>query len=388
MRTVVSHPASRATSPEEPRLGASPAAQVPYPADIDLEAMESEARRKMGEMAYAYYAGGAEDEHLLAENVAAWRRWQLVPRVLVDVSIVDTATTVLGSPVTHPVMIAPTAIQRIAHPDGEAAMARGAASAGTCLVLSSLSTQSLEHVAAAAPDALRWMQVYVLRDRERTVELVARAVEAGYRALVLTVDAPVSGLRRRELRGGVHLPEDLTLPNLSGASTDSAHAGGFMSVVAREFDPALTYDDIGWLAGLSDLPVVVKGVRRVDDAARCLAAGASALAVSNHGGRQLDDERPTADVLAEIVDSVADAGEVYVDGGLRRAADVAKALSIGARAVMIGRPTLWALATDGEDGVAALLRWLEGELRRVMALVGAPDLSALDRSLVCREAAR
>jgi 4-hydroxymandelate oxidase len=364
-----------------PANPASPVPAAPGPAPVDLHADEEAARRLIGEMAYAYYAGGAEDERLLADNVAAWGRVRLHPRVLVDVSSVSAATTVLGSPVRSPVLAAPTAIHGLAHAEAEVATARGVAAAGSCLVLSSLSTRSLEEVAAAAPDAPRWMQVYVLRDRGRTAEMVARAAAAGYRALVLTVDAPVPGLRRREVRGGVHLPADLTLPNLAGASTERAREGGFMAVVAGEFDPALTYDDIGWLAGLSGLPVVVKGVQRADDAARSVEAGAAGVVVSNHGARQLDDAPATADILAAVVDAVDSRGEVYVDGGIRRAADAAKALALGARAVLVGRPVLWSLATGGAAGVEGLFLWFEAELRRVMALCGAPTVADLDRSL-------
>jgi 4-hydroxymandelate oxidase len=252
------------------------------------------------------------------------------------------------------------------------------------MILSSLAACPLEDVAAAAPGAPRWMQVYILRERARTAELVGRAAAHGYGALVLTVDAPVSGLRLREWRMGVHLPDDLALPNLAGDSTESAHEGGFMAVVTREFEPALTPDDIGWLAGLSALPVVAKGVQRADDAVRCVDAGAAAVVVSNHGARQLADAPATADIVAEIVDAVADRAEVYVDGGVRRSPDVVKALALGARAALVGRPSLWALATGGADGVAALLRWYEAELRRTMALCGAATVDALDRSLVRR----
>jgi 4-hydroxymandelate oxidase len=290
----------------------------------------------------------------------------------------------LGSPVSSPVAIAPTAIQGLAHAEGEVATARGAAEVGALLILSSLATCSLEDVAAATPDAARWMQIYILRQRARTEELVHRAAAHGYRALVLTVDAPVSGLRLREWRIGVHLPDDLALPNLAGDSTERAREGGFIAVVTKEFEPTLTPDDIGWLAGLSDLPVVAKGVQRADDAVRCVEAGAAAVVVSNHGARQLADAPATADILAEVVDAVAGRAEVYVDGGLRRAPDVVKALALGAQAALVGRPGLWALATGGADGVAAMLRWYESELRRAMALCGADNVGALDRSLVRR----
>lgn len=369
MRPVVANPASPDPGP-------------PSPPVLDLDLMEQEARRIVGEMPYAYYAGGAEDEHLLAANVAAWARWQLHPRVLAGVSQVTTATTVLGTPVPTPLLLAPTAIQGLAHPDAEVATARGAAAAGAVMVLSSLASRSLEDVAAAAPQATRWMQIYVLRDRGGTAALVDRAVDAGYRALVLTVDTPVPGLRLRELREGVHLPDRLSLPNLIDAATEQAREGGFMALVSRELEPALTLDDIGWLADRSGLPVVVKGVLRADDALRCVEAGAAAVAVSNHGARQLDDAPPTADVLAEVVDEVGNRAEVYVDGGIRRAGDAAKALAMGARGVLVGRPALWAVATGGAEGVAGLLGWLGAELRRVLALCGARDLAGLDRSVV------
>jgi 4-hydroxymandelate oxidase len=384
MRPVPVHP-HRAGAPGDADVGTpGRVAGGAWPMDLSLDDMERDARHGIGEMAYAYYAGGADDERLLAGNVAAWARWELHPRVLAGVADVATATTLLGTAVSSPVAIAPTAIQGLAHAEGEVATARGAADAGALMILSSLATCSLEEVAAAAPDAPRWMQIYILRQRDRTVELVQRAAAHGYRALVLTVDAPVPGLRLREWRAGMHLPNDLALPNLAGNSTESAHEGGFMAVVTREFEPALTPDDIGWLADLSDLPVVAKGVQRADDAVRCVEAGAAAVVVSNHGARQLADAPASADILAEVVEAVAGRAEVYVDGGIRRAPDVLKALALGARAVLVGRPSLWALATGGSEGVAGLLRWYESELRRAMALCGAATVEAIDRSLVRR----
>jgi len=382
MRPVPPHPATDATVHDlvSDELPGGPDPVI----DLSLEELETEARRVIGEMAYAYFAGGADDERLLTGNIEAWARWQLHPRVLAGVASVDPATTLLGTAVSSPVVVAPTAVQGLAYEDGEIATARGAAAVGALMVLSSLASRSLEEVAAAAPGAPRWMQVYILRDRERTVDLVRRAEAHGYGALVLTVDTTVSGLRLRELRGGVRLPPDLTLPNVAGGSAQRAHGGGLMAVVTQEFEPALTPDDVGWLAGLSDLPVVVKGVQRADDAVRSVEAGAAAIVVSNHGARQLADAPPTADIIGEIVDAVGNRAEVYVDGGLRRAPDVMKALALGARAVLIGRPTLWALAAGGADGVASLLRWYETELRRTMALCGAATIGGIDRSLVRR----
>jgi len=362
-----------------------PSGAVELPTDLDLEDVERLARRRIGEMASAYYGGGAEDERLLAENVSAWRGWRLHPHVLVDVSTIDTSTTVLGTPMSTPILAAPTALHCLAHPLGEVATAQGVAAEGATMVLSSLSTCSLEDVAAGAPGGQRWMQVYVLRDRGRTRDLVQRAAESGYRALVLTVDAPVSGHRTRELRGGVHLPPDLSLPNLTERSTAAAHGeGGFMQVVTRHFDPSLTYDDIAWLCDLSGLPVLTKGVLRGDAALRCLESGAAGIVVSNHGGRQLDDAPPTAEALAEVVQAVGSRAPVLVDGGIRRAPDVVKALALGAAAVLVGRPVLWALGAGGPEGVSRLFAWFEAELRRTMALCGAPDVGSIDRSLVRR----
>ncbi len=381
MRPVPAHPASTDAPGHNP---VPVSATAPLVTDLSLDDLERDARHAIGEMAYAYYAGGADDERLLRGNVEAWSHWQLHPHVLAGLAEVSPATSLLGTPVSSPVAIAPTAIQGLAHAEGEVACARGAAAAGALLILSSLATCRLEDVAAAAPDAPRWMQIYILRERARTEELVRRAAAHGYRALVLTVDAPVSGLRLREWRIGVHLPDDLALPNLAGDSTDSAREGGFMAVVTNEFEPALSPDDIEWLAGLSDLPVVVKGVQRADDAVRCIDAGAAAIVVSNHGARQLADAPATADILGEVVDAVDGQAEVYVDGGVRRAPDVVKALALGAKATLIGRPSLWALATGGADGVEALLRWYKSELRRTMHLCGAPRVDAIDRTLVRR----
>ena len=383
MRPVPAHPASPAL--HEPNPGAPRVGQAALDLSLgSLDELEHEARRRIGEMAYAYYSGGADDERLLEGNVEAWGRWQLHPHVLAGLDGVATTTTILGTAVTTPVVVAPTAIQGLAHPEGEVATARGAAAAGALMILSSLATCRLEDVAAAAPDGARWMQVYILRDRGRTEALVSRAAAARYRALVLTVDAPVSGLRVRELRAGVHLPDDLELPNLAGSSTSSARAGGFMAVVTNEFEPALTPDDVGWLTGLSELPVVVKGVQRADDAVRCVDAGAAGVVVSNHGARQLADAPATADILDEVVDAVAGRAEVYVDGGIRRSPDVVKALALGARAVLVGRPSLWALAVGGAQGIEELLAWYGTELERAMALCGAADVGAVDRSLVRR----
>ncbi|MGH9047960.1 MAG: alpha-hydroxy acid oxidase, partial [Acidimicrobiales bacterium] len=253
---------------------------------LDVAALEALAHDRLSPNAWAYYSGGAERERLLEENVAAWSQLRLFPRVLFDVSSVSTASSVLGAPVSMPIVIGPTALQRLADPDGEMATARGASATGAAMVLSSLATCDLEEVAAVAPDAVRLMQVYILKDRGRTAEMVRRAAAAGYRALVFTVDLPVSGLRTREVLSGVRLPDELFLPNLADASSGHGPGWGFIEQVVREFDPALTVDDIAWLSEVSGLPVMVKGLCRADDALRCADAGAVSVVVSNHGGRQ------------------------------------------------------------------------------------------------------
>lgn len=347
---------------------------------MNLHDLEDRARAALSPQSYDYYAGGSDDERTLAENLASWGRLQLRPRVLRDVSAVDTSTTVLGTEVAGPVLVAPTAAHRLAVEEGEAATARGAAAAGALMVLSTLATVSLEDVAEAAPGAPRWFQLYIRRDRGWSAELVQRAEAAGYRAIVLTVDLPVLGHRRRDDRHPPGLPEGLELVHFRGrTSTD----GQWLAATARtDLDSSLTFDDIGWVAEHTTLPVVVKGVLRDDDAAACVDAGAKAVVVSNHGGRQLDTAVSGAAALSEVVEAVGDRVEVYVDGGVRSGTDVVKALALGARAVLVGRPVLWALATGGEDGVAALLEHLVAETAHAMALCGAAQPTDLTPDLV------
>jgi 4-hydroxymandelate oxidase len=357
---------------------------------VDLSSLEQLAAGRLDAMAWDYFRGGADEETTVADNVDAWRRLRLRPHVLRDVSTVSVATTVLGEPVRSPVLVAPTAYHELADPGGESATARAAAACGTVMVLSTFATQTLETVAAAAPDAARWFQLYVHKDRGWTRELVERAVAAGYRALVLTVDVPVLGFRRRDERNGFALPPHVVLahaPEVSPRHSDgSPPAGSALAAHARsQIDPGVTFDDIGWLREVSGLPVVAKGVLRGDDAAACVAAGAAAVSVSNHGGRQLDGAVATADALPEVVDAVAAAGggaEVYVDGGIRTGADVVRALALGACAVMLGRPVLYGLAVGGEAGVRDVLDTLTEELVRSMALCGASELAHLDRDLL------
>ena len=338
---------------------------------MDVAALAARARELIDPGAFDYYAGGADDEVTLAENEVAWQRLRLRPKVLRDVSAVDPSTTVLGQRVVAPLLVAPTAYHRMAHDEGERATARAVAAAGTLMCVSTLATVTLEEVAAAAPGAPRWFQLYIRRDRSFTEALVQRAVAAGYSAIVLTVDVPVLGRRRRDERNSFSLPAGMEMANL-GAAPPKVEGSALAAYADSEFDPALTFDDIGWLADLSGLPAIVKGVMRGDDALQCVESGAAGVVVSNHGARQLDTTIPTAEALKDVADSVGDRAEVYVDGGIRRGTDVVKALALGARAVMVGRPILWGLATGGADGVQAVLTELVEEITRALALCGVP----------------
>jgi 4-hydroxymandelate oxidase len=353
---------------------------------LTVDEYESVARERMERSAYDYYAGGAGDERTLAANREAFDAIPLRPRVLTDVSAVDTRTTVLGQGIELPVMLAPTAFNRLAHPDGEMAAARAARAAGTVMIGSTLSTCSLEEVAGAGGGPL-WFQVYVYKDRAMTQELVARAEACGYQALVLTVDTPLLGRRYRDVRNNFVLPDGITMKNFEAAMTNAARWGvhaSFSSYVHDLFDATLSWDAVGWLRAQTRLPVLVKGILTEEDASRAIHAGVDGLIVSNHGGRQLDGAPASIAALAEVVDAVAGRVEVLMDGGIRRGTDILKALALGARAVCIGRPYLWALVVNGEEGVRDLLRILRDELSLAMALSGRPTIAAIDRSLVCR----
>jgi isopentenyl diphosphate isomerase/L-lactate dehydrogenase-like FMN-dependent dehydrogenase len=329
-----------------------------------------------------YFAGGAGDERTLHENVAAFSRWRLRQRVLVDVSEVSAETTVLGERLSMPILVAPVAFQRLAHPEGEVAMARAAADAGTVMCLSTLATARPSEVAAAVPDARLWFQLYCFRDRGVTRALLSEAEEAGFRAVALTVDAPRPGRRERDLRSGFTLPAELGVPSVAGASG----AEGPISVadVLGLVDPALGWDDLERLVSDSSLPVLVKGVMTAEDAVLAADRGAAGVIVSNHGGRQLDGVAATVDTLGEVADAVADRVEVLMDGGVRRGTDVVTALALGARAVLVGRPALWGLAVAGEEGARRVLGLLRDELELALALCGCRTPEAVSRAHVQR----
>ena len=343
------------------------------PPFLDLASLEERARARLPAPVYDYFAGGAETETTMLEAPASWRGWRLRPRVLRGTAAVELGTELLGTPVRTPIGIAPWAYQGMAHPDGELATARGAEAAGSLMTVSTSATHTLEEVAAAA-GAPRWFQLYRLHSERHTDDLARRAGDAGYRALVLTVDVPLLGRRRRDLRNDFALPTGLRMANHPPE--------GIQPTLADLATAPWTFDHIARFGELSGLPVVVKGVLRGDDAARCVQAGASAVWVSTHGGRQVDPAVASADALPDVVGAVGEDAEVYADGGIRTGSDVLTALALGASAVFLGRPVVWGLATGGADGVARVLSGLGAELAHTMALCGLDDVRAVPRDTV------
>jgi len=353
----------------------------------DCDRLEAEAERLLPRMVYEYYAGGAGDESTLRDNRAAFGRVKLEPRFLVDVSERSLATRVLGRELPAPLAVAPMAYQRLAHPDGEVATVRAAGRLGMPMVLSTMATASVEEVCAAA-GAPVWFQLYVWRDRGATKALVERAVAAGVEALVVTVDAPRLGTRRRDVENVFALPDGLRLGNLDGLGVPGAPKVSAGSQLSEHFwllaDAALSWRDLEWFRSLTDLPIVLKGILSPHDAKLAAEHGASAVVVSNHGARQLDGVVATLDALPRVADAAGDALEVWMDGGVRSGTDVVKALALGARLVLIGRPVLWALAVGGEEGVAKLLGGLRDEVDEALMLCGCRSPAEVTRAHVVR----
>ena len=344
---------------------------------LTVDDAERRAKDVLAPEAWAYIAGGAGDERTLRWNREAFSRFRLRPRVLVDVSSVSTETTVLGTSVSMPVLVAPMAYQAIAHEEHELGMARGAAAAGTVMCLSTVATATPTDVAAAAPGGPRWLQVYVFRDRAVSDDVIAQALGAGFSALVLTADLPVVGVRDRELRADFDVPE-VEVPAFSTARArggDEDHALGM-------FDAALQWDYITELRERWNVPVIVKGLVTAEDAELACEHGAAGIVVSNHGGRQLDGAVASLDALPEVVEVVAGRAEVYLDGGVRRGADVVMALALGARAVLVGRPAIYGLAFGGEKGVRQVLEILRDETENALALLGCRSPAEVTRAHV------
>ena len=348
---------------------------------VDFDALEEQARVKLPAPSFAFCATGADDEITAAENVTAWRRLRLRPRVLRDIVNVDTSVTLLGQRVATPIMVAPTGRHHLFHPEAERATARGAAAAGAVYVMATSGTTTVEQAAAERGAPPQWFQLYMEPKREETGKLLDRCEAAGFRALVLTVDQPVPGWSPRSARTPVVPSPDIRSVNMPGAP-----------VARTAYDPTrkglvmfpTNFTDLEWLVKRTSMPVVVKGVLRGDDALRCVEAGAKGVIVSNHGGRHLDTVVTTADAIAEVAGAVGGKAEVYVDGGIRRGTDIVKALALGARAVLVGRPPLWGLSVDGAAGVQAVMEHLQDELIRAMRLCGAASLAELTPDLVTR----
>ncbi len=354
-----------------------PSADLP----LNLHEYEAAARALLPPPVWAYVVAGSGDEVTVRANRSAFDRWRLLPRMLAGLREVSTATTVLGQPIALPVLIAPSGRHRLCCDDGERATARAAKAAGTIYTMSSAASFAIEEI---APDAgLWWFQLYVFTDRGFTRELIARAASAGAAALVVTVDVPVRARRDSERRGrfetwgGMAMTRLGATPEPPPAAVDAAPGP-----VATDFDPAFSWDDLAWLASLSPLPILLKGILHPDDARLALAHGARGVIVSNHGGRQLDGAVAALDALPAVAAAVAGRADVLLDGGVRRGTDVLKALALGARAVLIGRPTHWGLAVAGEAGVRHILELLRAELSLDLMLCGLPSPADVSRELL------
>ncbi|XP_075781827.1 2-Hydroxyacid oxidase 1 isoform X1 [Pelodiscus sinensis] len=351
------------------------------------------AERVLPKAVYDYYRSGADNQQTLADNVAAFSRWRLYPRMLRDVSVVDLSTSIFGQKISMPICVGATAMQRMAHVDGETATARACRSVGTGMMLSSWATSTIEEVAQAAPDGLHWLQLYIYKDREVTRSLVQRAERAGYKGIFVTVDTPFLGKRFDDVRNRFQLPPHLRMKNFDtndlAFSSEKGYGenSGLAVYVAQAIDPSIKWEDIQWLRRLTSLPIVAKGILRADDAREAVKSGVNGILVSNHGARQLDGVPATIDVLPEIVEAVEGKVEVFLDGGVRKGTDVLKALALGARAVFIGRPIIWGLVYQGEEGAKEVLQMLKEEFQLAMALSGCRSVKEIDRTLVQRTSA-
>jgi 4-hydroxymandelate oxidase len=352
---------------------------------INIFDLERLAKERLPVLAYDYYRSGAWDETTLKANRESYEKLKIHYKILVDVEKRDLSTTIFGQHVDFPILVAPTAFHKLAHPDGELATGRAALKAKTIMTLSSLSTTTIEEVAEATNKTF-WFQLYINKQREYTRDLVARAESAGAKALVVTVDTPLWGRRERDVRNGFHLPPGLSAINLVKYQQDGIAKGQTGAGLGQSFswvlDATLQWKDLEWLATITKLPIIIKGVCRVDDAIKATEHGIKGILVSNHGGRQMDSAPATIDVLPAIVDAVGNQATVLMDGGIRRGTDAMKALAQGAKAVLVGRPVLWGLAAGGQQGVEKALSMLREELDLGMALSGCRNLKELNRSLL------
>jgi isopentenyl diphosphate isomerase/L-lactate dehydrogenase-like FMN-dependent dehydrogenase len=353
---------------------------VAAPEPINVAGYERLAEAALEPGPRGYFCGGAGDERTLRRNAAAFSEWELIPRVAVDVSEIDCSVDLLGSRLSMPVAIAPVAFQRMAHEDGEEGMARAAASAGIAMTLSTIATATPADVAAVAPGSPRWFQLYCFRDGAVTEALLAEAIETGFSAVMVTVDAPYAGRRERDLLTGFTCD--------SGAPSLQAITGSEVPLTPAEVfalvDPSMDWERLGALAASCDVPVLVKGVHCAADAELAIEHGLGGVVVSNHGGRQLDGVPATIDCLEDVAEAIDGRVPLLMDGGIRRATDAVTALALGADAVMVGRPALWGLAARGEAGARHVLELLRAEFELALALIGCPRAADLERSFVRR----
>ncbi len=342
---------------------------------INLFEYEALAQQRMTPVTWDYFQGGSDDEVTLRNNRSAFERIRLRPRMLIDVSDVQMQTNVVGVPVNMPILVAPMSAHMLVHPEGELATARGTGQAGTILTVSTFSTYTIEDIAAAATGPL-WLQLYLTRTMEATGSLVKRAEDAGYRAIVLTVDTPRTSRRERDVRNNFVIAKAARSANFVEAS------GSDPVTIQQSRHITGTWETLDWLRSLTKLPILLKGILTAEDALLAIEHDIQGIIVSNHGGRQLDGAIESIVALPEVVEAVAGRCEVYMDGGIRRGTDVLKALALGARAVMVGRPVIWGLAANGHEGVSSVLELLRAELEMAMMLAGQPALASIDRSLV------
>jgi isopentenyl diphosphate isomerase/L-lactate dehydrogenase-like FMN-dependent dehydrogenase len=351
----------------------------------NLNHFEELAESVLPQYVYEYYFGGANDEITLSENKQAFQKIRITPRVMVDVSKIDTSTTVFGQEIPAPILFAPTAFHGLATPRAEAATAIAATISKTIMVLSTLSNTRMEDVAAVANTSI-WFQLYVYKDRELTRELIKRAEESGFSALCITVDAPLLGNRERDTKNKFTLPDNLSLPNILAhtgehlvkENTGSALATYFSTLI----DQSLNWNDIDWIRGITNLPLILKGIQHPSDGKLAVQNGANAIIVSNHGGRQLDTVPATIALLPKISETINGEIPIFLDGGIRRGTDIIKALAFGAQAVLIGRPILWGLALGGAEGASRIFKILEEELKLAMALSGKESIKNITPDII------
>ncbi|TQE09710.1 hypothetical protein C1H46_004667 [Malus baccata] len=351
---------------------------------VNVNEYQELARQALPKMYYDYYTGGAEDQHTLKENVEAFRRITLRPRILVDVSRVDMSTTVLGYKISAPIMLAPTAMHQLAHPEGEVATARAAAACNTIMILSYMSTCTVEEVASSC-NAVRFFQIYVYKRRDISAQMVRRAEKNGYKAIVLTADTPRLGRREADIKNKMVAPQLRNFEGLISTEVDSDEGSNLEAFAKGSFDASLCWEDIGWLKSITNLPILIKGVLTHEDARKAMEVGVAGIVVSNHGARQLDYTPATISVLEEVVHAVGGKIPVLFDGGIRRGTDVFKALALGAQAVLVGRPVVYGLAANGKRGVKRVIEMLKDEFELTMALSGCPSIRDITRSHVRTE---